>query len=273
MSSKKAAGVRFTSGDYYRPPSAQDQRYYFGEAPRYAWVKVIRAIEEIAPAVVKSLAREVFPAYHRAAGWLTPFPLIEPRALESVTLQPNCPAELHTLKHALARWAARWHLDEPGLRARALDTLYSWHFRPAPRGKRQWVIVGPESPRPFSHVADVPFVAKGWHPQTEPQQVAERRILAELRTQVKEHMARVEAIAKNQYGLIKSPIKTQPEHFAWFVRYQVLGESLSDIASLAETDPPTVHRAIDSVGGLLSGPHWPAWKRPPGKSGPRRSRS
>src|SRR4051794_21446579 len=110
MSRKKSTTARFTAGDYYPPPSPPNPLYYFGDAPRYAWIKVLQAIEEVAPAVVESLAREVFPAYQPAARKLTEFPLTDPRALEALTQQPNCSAEFHALKEALERWAARWHL-------------------------------------------------------------------------------------------------------------------------------------------------------------------
>jgi hypothetical protein len=154
-----------------------------------------------------------------------------------------------------------------------LDTLLHWQYHPADRRRWEWPIRGPEAPFSFPHVADVHFVVKGWHPQTEPRQEAERRILAELQKQVRDYLTGAEAIAKDQYRLVKSPIKMQAEHFTWFVRYQVLGESLASIATPARTDPPTVQRAIDSIGQLLSGPHWRAWKRPRGKSGPRSTRS
>jgi hypothetical protein len=269
MSSKKTAAARFTAGDYFRPPSAQDPLYYYGEAPRYAWVRVLKAIEEVAPAVVETLAREVFPDYERAAGRLTVFPVTDPRTLEALTQQPGCRPELHALRAALERWAAKWHLHERGLLVRALETLLYWHHHPAQESKREWVIQGPEAPCPYPHVADIHLVAKGWHPQTEPRQEAERRILAELQRQVRDHLNRVEAVAKEQHGFVKSPIKMQAEHFTWFVRYQVLGESLAMVATTAQTDPPTVKRAVDNIGCLLSGPHWPTWKRPRGKSGPR----
>src|SRR5262245_41478087 len=100
----KSTAVRFTSGDYYRPPSARDPRYYCCEAPRYAWVRVLEVIGEIAPSVVKSLAREVFPAYQRVARKLTGFPLTDPGALETATQQPDCPAEFHALKKTLTQW-------------------------------------------------------------------------------------------------------------------------------------------------------------------------
>jgi hypothetical protein len=69
--------------------------------------------------------------------------------------------------------------------------------------------------------------------------------------------------------MVKSPIKTQAEHFEWFVSYQVLGQSLAEIARTSSTDSPTVHRAINSIGRLLAGAHWQQWKRPRLKSGPR----
>src|SRR5262249_427522 len=156
----------------------------------------------------------------------------------------------------------------PGLLVRVLGTLHYWHHHPARKRKREWVIDGREAPCPFPHVVDVTFIAKGWHPQTEPRHQAERRILVELQEQIRDYLARVEAAAKAQYRLVKSPIKTQAEHFDWFVRYQMLGESLADIAATVPTAPPTVQRAINSIGRLLSGPHWPMWKRPRGKSGP-----
>src|SRR5262249_18397604 len=225
MPSKKSTAARFTAGDYYHPPSAQNALFYYGEAPRCAWIRVLPAIEQLAPDVIERLASEVFPVYRRAARQLTGYPLTDPRALDALTQQPHCPAAFHALREALARWSARWHLEDPGLLVRALETLLHWHHHPAQKKKMEWAIHGPAAPCPCPHVADVHFRAKGWHPQTEPRQQAERRILAELRREVRDYLARIEAIAKDQYGLVKSPIKTQVEHFTWFVRYQVLGES------------------------------------------------
>jgi hypothetical protein len=169
---------------------------------------------------------------------------------------------------ALHLWAEGWHLNEPGFLVRALETMLCWRHRPASRRKKEWCLQGPESPPAFPHDAEALFVVKGWHPQTEPRRAAEKRILDELRKQAREYLDRAEDAAR-QHGLVKAPTKTEEDHFAWFVRFQVLGKSLSAIAKQAGTDSPTVLRAIDGIGGFLSGPHWPTWKRPPGKSGPR----
>jgi hypothetical protein len=260
--------LRFTPGDYYRPPSGEDRRYYFGSVPRFAWSMVLSAMERVAPDVARSLAREVYPAYQNAAAHLAGVPPLDPRALEAMMRLPCCPAQVHALQRALTSWAERWHLNEPGLLVRALETLLCWQHRPGPRRRREWCLQGPASPLAFPHAADVLFVVKGWHAQTEPRQVAEQRILDDLRRQTCEYLDRAEDAAR-QYGLVKAPTKIEENHFAWFVRFQVLGESLSDIAKQADTGPSTVKRAIDSIGHLLSGPHWDRWKRPPGKSGPR----
>jgi hypothetical protein len=91
MPKKTRSPIRFTAGDYYRPQSAQDALYYYGEAQRNAWVRVLQAIEKLAPQIVKSLARDVFPIYQRAAQRVTGYFLTDWRALETLSQQPNAP--------------------------------------------------------------------------------------------------------------------------------------------------------------------------------------
>jgi hypothetical protein len=273
MARNHKSPIRFTAGEYQAPPAGRDPLYYYREDHRFAWLKVLQAIEKRAPKVVTSLARQVLPAYKRAIPHLGGVTLTDPQTLDALTRQPTSPPEFHDLKRALTRWAQRWRLNESGLLVRSLETLHAWHCQPR-QGRRQWCIQhGPDSPQSCPHVALVQFVVQAWHPRTEPRQAAEKRIQEELRRQTRKYLDHVEAEAQQRHGLVKSPVKTEENHFEWFVRYQVLGESLSSIAEGGKTDPPTVQRAVDGVGRLLSGPHWPAWKRPPGKSGPRPGKS
>jgi hypothetical protein len=294
--------IRFASGELHFPPDRDDRVFgNLSEQRRFAWIRVIKALERHAPEVVQDLGQQVYRPHQtflrelwppsrgnkfrelpfRTALFVTQFGgRIEDGALASIRPQ------LEALCQSLGDWSARHHLPHPIFQALAWQTLCWWSACPSKRG---WWFPFEEEPRPGRIVlpawevapssarsgrrTPVPtrppqgakvFTLPGWNPQTETWAAFERRALHELRT----YRERVERQHK-KWGFKTPPIKTERVHFDWFVLYQVCGRTLSGIGREVDDSlsAPKVYKAVKGIGRLLAGGDWKQWKRPPSKGG------
>ncbi len=163
----------------------------------------------------------------------------------------------------LVVWAGQAALGEP-LTARFADSLAS---RPEfTSALAQLYDLPPEFALQVNdalHWYVLPFPPAAWNPREETRAAATDRIIGGLRSHLSMLMDKVEHRQRHHVGDITPLLKPSGRiHFRWFVRYQVKGESLGDIAKAVYAAPQTVADAISRIEQLINLP-----RRPPGRPG------
>jgi hypothetical protein len=224
-----------------------------------AQVRLLRAVEKLAPEVLESLRRDVLPVYahiaietsrgkapHTWAHLLARWAHIR---ASNLVLRPA----LLSLKGALEAWAERWHLSEEWVFNAALRNLNFWHEQPALHNHLSWLGLGQAWWSPASEEERRP---EGWDPSCETSE--------EFRARIEKYMAQQEELAQMR-GWKKTPLKTAPEHFEWLVFFQVKGQPFSRIATRVQRDRNTIKAAVEKTAVLTGLSLRPS---PPGR--PRR---
>lgn len=125
----------------------------------------------------------------------------------------------------------------------------------------------PEEVRLAEGSSPLSFAPTFWNPHAETRAAATGRILAGLTRQMHGQLDKIEAAARD-LGAKPTPSKrTGGEHFRWLVRYQVKGESLTEIARDACKEKQTVAEAVHGTAALIGLP-----LRAPHPAGRRRAR-
>lgn len=125
----------------------------------------------------------------------------------------------------------------------------------------------PVATQPAEGSSPLSFASTFWNPHAETRAAATGRILAGFTRQMHDQLDKVEAAARD-LGAKPTPSKrTGAEHFRWLVRYQVKGESLTEIARDACKEKQTVAEAVHETAALIGLP-----LRAPNPAGRRRAR-
>jgi hypothetical protein len=265
-------------------------RSYLCDPQKGAWIEVVKAIERdrgLNNRVLGALAKSVFRAFREAVQQdFFPdacYPLILPDDLERQARRSGAPAIAGELVDALHAWSAEWHMPSHGFWWIALQTMFFWQQGPDLARRRRWGWCTPTEAQPYHGTLRVSFSANAWHPQTEPREVAKRRIMRELELLVERHLedTRIDFVTPgiifSERGARSAPVKHVKDHFDWFVRFQVKGESFGRISRSAamgrvatqRRHRTVVQRAVDAVGTLLDGERWLSWRRPAPRGRPR----
>jgi hypothetical protein len=278
--------IRLAPGELCAPPTLEGPRSYLRDPQRFAWIEVVKAIARdsaLNKAMLGALAERVLPAYLQAAaqcGFLQPCPLLDPEDLELRARRQDCPVIFSQFAQALHAWSREYSLLSPGFLWIALQTLCRWWQEPRLVRRRVWGVYGPTEAQSYHGAQPTFFSVSSWHPQTEPREVAERRIMRELRAQMTQNLDATASAFQTPgtvfrgEGAVPTPVKQDDTaHFDWFVRYQVKGDSFSQIGRDVGIERTAIQRAVDKLGQLLDGGHWQTWRRPKakgGRPGPRR---
>ena len=200
------------------------------EAQYCGWRYLLGLIERKAPAVLQSLADDVLPLYTRQGdplavceieddGWrcvdFLPLDALE-ELLVNETLMVAI--ELWATKHGLTN---KGKLAEPLLRIAVL-TLDWWLSCEAARGKRLAQVIGAwEKERVLTCDEEIEIS------RVRQTTAAIREALRKQRGELRDAEKQIATLGTE--GLQRTKLKSQ-EHFAWFVRRRVLGESIRSIA-------------------------------------------
>ncbi|MEW6047002.1 MAG: hypothetical protein AB1609_11045 [Bacillota bacterium] len=183
----------------------------------------LATIERDAPEVLRALRDEVYPYFSR-----------------------------DELQDRLTAWARRWHLCEPWILDKAMDTLALWDDCPALRAQEppRWDAGGGFSW--WEPVADaerrIAFEADGWDPAMETRGQARERLLRAFAEAVDRHLDHIATLAENRgwtQVVVKRNRSGEPDlHFKWLVQHRVLGWSVREIADRYMEEDPTGERVI-----------------------------
>jgi hypothetical protein len=275
--------IRLAPGELCPPPLPDNPRSYLGDPRRFAWIEVVKAIardQALDERVLGSLADNVFPIYRSAvqeSPRLTGSPLILPDELENLPRWCDGLEVVDRFVQAILDWSQHWYLPSYGFQWIALQTLWRWSQEPA-LVRRHWCVHGPTEAQPYHGAQPVSFSVSAWHPQTETRAEARCRMMLALEALVDRHLEDTE-IAFRTPGIIfnaaalPTPIKQGPDHFDWFVCFQVKGEPFSQIGREASIHRTAVQRAVDAVGQILDSDRWRTWRRQRARGGRPRSSS
>lgn len=218
----------------------------------------LREIQASAPIVLTSLKETVWPDFGKASdsrlaalGSRTLRALIYQWAKRLCLLQNNrVPSWLISQVHAtLATWA-----DHPSQCPSSWGGIYTGYSTRISGG---FTITFPE------------FY---WDPRRgfESREHFEDRVVQEIRKILRERLNAIEDLLAKRLGLTRSPEFRRPQHFNWAVRYQVLGERVTDIADsvrAGDIDDRTINSGIKNVLSLVG------LSRRAAKPGPRPKRT
>jgi hypothetical protein len=188
------------------------------------------------------------------------------------TWTPVLQATLTQLDPIINRWTQDYHLGTPdqpwGARA------FAWTlFRRAvltnmrrPLDDRLWDLpigmdatdasigIAAEMPESLRDEVAIVFTDFTWNRRMETRSALERRLLGEIKRQLREQVDRYDQEAK-QRGDVSTPAKPSgSQHFRWLARYQVKGESFTHIANEAGVSRQAVMAAITEAAAIINLP-------------------
>jgi hypothetical protein len=220
----------------------------------------LEEIEASAQIALRELSSMVWPVYRSASESFQ-------RGAKSQQ-RDSCPLMLpwsNLLHETVHFWAAQYHLVRDGnvphwLVMQLEATFYRWEqFPTLIRGPRlcwEGVHTGywSEDILPLKEL-EISFPVFTWHPRKgyESREGIEKSVLEEVRAILKKRLDEIEALAA-EHGLQTTPEVRKTEHFNWAVRYQLLGERVTDIASSirgADCDVRTINSGISKVLSLI----------------------
>jgi hypothetical protein len=213
----------------------------------------LREIQDCAPIVIKQLLKRVWPEFAAAReAW---------KRKQGITDRSIGFPWPDKVRQAIHDWAGTHHLlngnNVPGWLLRQVDaTFWMWERHPSLRRNNQlswsgiytgYLVV--DNLRDEELTITLP--AYRWHPRRAygSRESTERFILESLKSALKKRMDEIEALARRR-GFCRTPEVRQGDHFNWAVRFQVLGERVTDIASSirsADGNERTVNSGIEKI--------------------------
>jgi hypothetical protein len=239
--------------------------------------RFIREIESSAQIALRSLLETVWPEFVRARTEVQGAGVTKSVGLDSLPASFRWPC---FLRETVDQWAAHFHLVQRDQTPRWLiaqleSTFDMWARYPALIQGEQlcwasvytghWTVdkLPPEA-------VTISFPMFSWHPRSgyESRDGAKNRILDEVKGILTKRLDEIEELAIRN-GLQTAPAYRETAHFNWAVRYQVLFERVTEIASspaAAGSDVRAINSGIKKVLSLLG------ISRRPEKPGPVRAR-
>jgi len=107
------------------------------------------------------------------------------------------------------------------------------------------------------------IIIEGWDPLNETKVAARERILKEVSTLLKRKLDAVDTLMRNSQDALVSPVFTNPDHFVWLVRFQILKLPYAKVIKLGEPkkSPQAKYNGIDSAARYLVGENYKSWLR------------
>ena len=221
-----------------------------------------RAIRDEAPEVLAALARDVLPLFRPQ--WEARQPA-GPYTVNFVRLsQPHrYKGSYSPLDWAIVRWAKRWRLNHRWCYERVLWTL---HF---------WCEQGTTEPPDWAYgsfsdtvIGRLEFTADPWQPNKDTWHAYKARTMKAFARHLTGHRTRLLADREKvgAYAIKEVPIY----HYAWLVRFHVLGERYAQIAKghgRTGVHEKTVREAVTRLARFLELPLRPAKQGRPKKLG------
>ncbi len=254
----------------------------------------LRAMERVAPHVVRDLQSRLLPRFKQEA----PENQEEMREILFTHKQEKITA---TLAPAVREWCAEHRIFNSDQVQSEHDgsgpNLLSW-FEPVVLQSFMCWALHPEEVTPRWHFQDdysviarseTPpafcFETDGWAVLREPASAFRQRVKQLFEATLRQYMAKRlppddEHAASAQESFPRLPTKFAPHHFDWLVRYQVLGESFRDIGAVSNDDQNgagqphlTAMKGVKTAAEAVIGPAYQKWLRPPSKGGRPKKRT
>jgi hypothetical protein len=157
--------------------------------------------------------------------------------LVSIT-NSNLLPDLMPLRDAISAWMKRWNLDAPWIGDTALETLRGWKIVPSLHERLEWSWIGSGWMEPEPMEGPTP-----WTPHGDESSRDARNRLDSWYDAQRKALSRQEQEARAS-GLPVGHGRHQTQAIDWAIRFQLLREPVSKIASEETKDVKTVRKAI-----------------------------